>query len=94
MYGMSYGCGCSASIVHGCHHVYSDRPAGVEQTPAAGGVSQVVLHGRVGQAESVGGRLLRTRDENRGDHSDLAIGGASGGVAGPAARSLRGPPLR
>jgi len=39
-------------------------------------VRQVVLHGRVRQAEAVGGRLLRPGNEDRGDHPDLTIGRA------------------
>jgi len=30
----------------------------------------------VRQAEAVGGRLLRSGDEDGGDHDDLAVGGA------------------
>ena len=44
-------------------------------------VRQVVLHGRVRQAEAVGGGLLRPGDEDGGNHADLAVGGALGGVA-------------
>ena len=44
-------------------------------------VRQVVLDGRVRQAEAVGGRLLRPGDEDRGDHADLAVGRACGGAA-------------
>jgi hypothetical protein len=51
---------------------------------------QVVLHGRVRQAEAVGGRLLRSGDQDGGDHADLAVGRAPGG----AARRLAGHALR
>ncbi len=40
-------------------------------------VRQVVLDGRVGQAQAVGRRLLRPRGEDRGDHDDLAVRRAS-----------------
>ncbi len=53
-------------------------------------VRQVVLHGRVRQAQAVGGRLLRPGDEDRGDHSDLTVGRALGGAAGrPMRHALR-----
>ena len=47
------------------------------------GVHQVVLDGRVRQAEPVGGRLLRPGDEDGGDHADLTVGGAFKGAAEP-----------
>ena len=50
------------------------------------GVRQVVLHGRVREAESVGRRLVRAGDEDRGDHSDFTVRGALGWAAGAAAR--------
>ena len=45
------------------------------------GVRQVVLDGRVRQAESVGGRLLRPDVEDGGHHKDLSVRGAPAGAA-------------
>ncbi len=50
------------------------------------GVRQVVLDGRVRQTEAVRGRLLPPGDDDRGDHPDLAVRGASGGAAGRSSR--------
>jgi hypothetical protein len=54
------------------------------------GVGQVVLDGRVRQAEAVGGRLLRPGGKYRGHDHDLTARGASGGTAGrPAGNDAR-----
>ncbi len=54
------------------------------------GVCEVVLHGRVRQAQAVGGCLLRPGNEDRRDHPDLTVRGALSGMAtGPARHALR-----
>ena len=52
-------------------------------------VRQVVLHGRVRQAQAVRGRLLRPGDQDGGDHADLAVGGPCGGAGRPSRHALR-----
>jgi hypothetical protein len=50
------------------------------------GVREVVLDGRVRQAETVGGSLLRPGDEDGGDHDDLSVRRASDGAVSHACR--------
>lgn len=52
-------------------------------------VRKVMLHGRMRQPEAACGSLLRPGDEDRGDHDDLAVIGALGGVGGPSRHALR-----
>jgi hypothetical protein len=54
-------------------------------------VRQVVLQGRVRQAEAMGGCLLRPGDEDRGDHPDLTVSGALGGAYEPGDGEGAGP---
>ena len=55
--------------------------------------AEVVLHGRVRQAEAVGGRLLRPGVEDGRHDQDLSVRGASGAWRGSRQPPRRGQPL-
>ena len=66
----------------------STRAARSSSPPLGPGVRRVVLDGRVREAEAVGGRLLRSGDEDRRNHDDLTVGGGSRATGRRARRAL------